>query len=81
MSAGARYQSEAFRTRSARGSLALQRARLVKDGVGSSDRIDMRTVLVDGNQLAELMIDHDVGVTRMASYETKRVDADYFEQE
>ncbi|MCR4437707.1 MAG: hypothetical protein NUW13_01520 [candidate division KSB1 bacterium] len=53
----------------------------MKDGVGSSDRIDMRTVLVDGNQLAELMIDHDVGVTRMASYETKRVDADYFEQE
>lgn len=52
-----------------------------KEAQDYADRIDMRIVLVDGNQLAELMIDHDVGVTRVASYETKRVDADYFEQE
>lgn len=43
-------------------------------------RVDTRIVLVDGVQLAQLMIDHDVGVTTVASYHTKRVDSDYFEE-
>jgi len=51
-----------------------------KEALDYANRIDMRIVLVDGRQLAELMIDHDVGVTTVASYETKRIDADYFEQ-
>jgi restriction system protein len=36
-------------------------------------------VLIDGEQLAELMIDHDVGVAQVATYAIKRVDSDYFE--
>jgi restriction endonuclease Mrr len=28
--------------------------------------------------LAELMIDHDPGVSPMANYDVKRIDADYF---
>jgi restriction system protein len=35
-------------------------------------------VLLDGAQLAELMIDHGVGVTAVKRYEIKRVDSDYF---
>jgi len=35
-------------------------------------------VLVDGNHLAELMIDSGVGVTLAKRYEIKRVDSDYF---
>jgi hypothetical protein len=35
-------------------------------------------VLIDGNQLAELTIDHGVGVTIQNSYEVPRVDLDYF---
>jgi restriction system protein len=35
-------------------------------------------VLVDGAQLAELMIDHGVGVTTAKRFEIKRVDSDYF---
>jgi restriction endonuclease Mrr len=31
--------------------------------------------------LAQLMIDNDVGVTPVASYEVKKVDVDYFEEE
>ena len=38
-------------------------------------------VLIDGDRLAQLMIDFDVGVTRVASYELKRVDSDYFIEE
>ncbi len=34
--------------------------------------------LVDGSQLATLMIEHDLGVTEVAKYEVKRVDSDYF---
>jgi restriction system protein len=36
-------------------------------------------VLVNGDRLAELMIDHDVGVTTAQRYELKKVDQDYFE--
>ncbi len=41
-------------------------------------RIDIRVILIDGKQLAELMIDHGVGVRTDATYELKRIDADNF---
>jgi restriction system protein len=41
-------------------------------------RIDSKIVLIDGEQLAQLMIDHNVGVTPVTSYETKKIDSDYF---
>jgi len=37
-----------------------------------------RVILVDGKQLAELMIDHDVGVKVETTYRIRRVDLDYF---
>jgi restriction system protein len=40
--------------------------------------IGKRIVLIDGEKLANLMIDHGVGVTLEASYAIKRVDPDYF---
>ncbi|MFH1060274.1 MAG: restriction endonuclease [Pseudomonadota bacterium] len=40
--------------------------------------IDTRIVLIDGEQLAQLMIDHGVGVTTTTVYELKRLDSDYF---
>ncbi len=42
--------------------------------------IDSKIILIDGNRLAELMIDYDVGVSTVASYEVKRIDTDYFEE-
>jgi restriction system protein len=38
-------------------------------------------ILVDGERLAELMIDHDVGVSVRETYPVKRVDSDYFGDE
>jgi len=35
-------------------------------------------VLIDGAQLAELMIDHNLGISPMATYEVKKIDTDYF---
>ncbi len=43
--------------------------------------IDAKIVLIDGDQLASLMIEHDVGVTPQTSYVLKRLDADYFTEE
>ncbi len=40
--------------------------------------IDSKIVLIDGQQLAQLMIDHDVGVSKVSSYEIKKLDFDYF---
>jgi restriction system protein len=44
-------------------------------------RIDTRIVLIDGEELARLMIAHGVGVATAATYELKRVDSDYFVEE
>jgi restriction system protein len=40
--------------------------------------VSPRVVLIDGERLAELMIDHDVGVSARETYAVKRVDSDYF---
>lgn len=49
-----------------------------KDATEYAGRIDSKIVLIDGDQLAELLIDHDVGVTPLASYQVKQIDVDYF---
>lgn len=41
--------------------------------------IEKRIVLIDGDELASLMIEHNVGVTDVTHYVIKRVDSDYFE--
>jgi restriction system protein len=38
-----------------------------------------RIVLIDGDKLAQLMVDHGVGVTTVATYPVQKVDTDYFE--
>ena len=40
--------------------------------------VDSKIVLIDGRQLAEFMIDHNIGVSTVKTYELKRVDSDYF---
>lgn len=42
-------------------------------------QIDVKVVLLDGMQIANLMINAGVGVTPVASYVVKRIDSDYFE--
>ena len=41
--------------------------------------INAKIILIGGQELAALMIDHSVGVTTVGMYELKRVDTDYFE--
>lgn len=40
--------------------------------------VNSRVILIDGKELAQLMIDYDVGVFVAERFELKRVDSDYF---
>ncbi|MBL8279609.1 MAG: restriction endonuclease [Pelomonas sp.] len=40
-----------------------------------------KIVLIDGARLAELMIEHDLGVSVAATYKLKRLDSDFFAEE
>lgn len=70
------------------GSLEGQRARkgvlittssFTKDALEYVTLIEKRIVLIGGAELAELMIDHGVGVAEVEIYRVKRIDEDYFE--
>ena len=72
------------------GALGLRRARKgifittsrfsesARECVSEADSRDCKVVLIDGRQLAELMIEYNVGVSTVKTYEIKRVDSDYF---
>lgn len=43
--------------------------------------IEPKVILIDGRQLAEFMIDFNVGVDAVISYDVKKIASDYFEEE
>lgn len=43
--------------------------------------INSKVVLIDGELLSQLMIDYDIGVSKIKSYELKKIDTDYFSEE
>jgi restriction system protein len=51
------------------------------DAIAYAGKVTPRIILVDGNELAELMIENDVGVSVARSYPVKRLDLDYFVDE
>jgi len=44
-------------------------------------RNETKIVLINGKELADLMIDYNLGVSLQQSYEIKKIDNDYFEEE
>jgi restriction system protein len=40
--------------------------------------LDAKIILIDGERLAELMVEYNVGVDPVATYEIKKIDSDYF---
>lgn len=44
-------------------------------------RNETKIVLIDGEQLADLMIDYNLAVSTIRTYEIKRIDNDYFDEE
>lgn len=45
------------------------------------NKVNSKIVLIDGDELANLMIDYGIGVATTVSYEVKRIDSDYFLEE
>jgi len=52
-----------------------------KEALEYSPRNETKIVLIDGVQLAQLMIDYNLGCTTQQTYEIKKVDSDYFGEE
>lgn len=46
-----------------------------------SPKNETKMVLIDGTKLAQYMIDHNLGVSVQNTYEIKRIDTDYFDED
>jgi len=53
-------------------------SRFTNEALDYSRNIDTKVVLIDGQRLTNLMIDHGIGVTTQTTYEIKSLDTDYF---
>ncbi len=72
------------------GALAGQRAKkgvfittsgFTKEALGYASQMNTKIVLIDGETLAQYMIDYNLGVSVQNIYEIKKIDSDYFEEE
>lgn len=45
-----------------------------------AENLPQKVILMDGHRLAELMIEHNVGVAEEHAYRIKKIDSDYFEE-
>jgi restriction system protein len=72
------------------GALAGQRAKkgvfittsnFTKEAIQYALQMDTKIVLIDGEKLAQYMIDYNLGVSIQNIYEIKKIDSDYFEEE
>lgn len=51
-----------------------------KEAIEYAKNTTVKVVLVDGERLAELMIENNLGVSTAMTYEIKKVDSDYFDE-
>jgi restriction system protein len=50
-----------------------------REALDYAKKIDSpKIVLIDGETLAQYMIDHDIGVSKVKNFEIKRKDTDFF---
>ncbi len=65
----------------ARKGVLITTSRFSDDALEYVRQIERKIVLIDGQRLTQLMIDHGVGVTEDRTFAVKRMDSDYFEME
>jgi len=68
----------ALEMRRARKGVFITTSRFSKDALEYISMIEKKVVLIDGKQLADLMIKHNLGVTVKQTYQVKTIDTDYF---
>jgi restriction system protein len=71
----------ALADRHAKKGLVITTSDFSQDAKEYVSRIDTKVVLIDGEMLAQFMIEHNVGVSTIATYELKRIDSDYFAED
>jgi restriction system protein len=52
-----------------------------KEAIDYTRMIDNKVILIDGSELASLMIENEIGVTTINTYFIRRIDTDYFLEE
>lgn len=52
-----------------------------KDALDYVKTITHKVILIDGEMLTRLMIENDIGVSKVISYDVKKIDSDYFVEE
>lgn len=72
------------------GALAGQRAKkgvfittshFTNEAIAYAKQMDVKIILIDGEDLAQYMIDNNLGVSIQSTYEIKKIDSDYFEED
>ncbi|GCE25854.1 restriction endonuclease [Dictyobacter alpinus] len=68
--------------RKARKGVFITTSNFSQQAIDYANGIDnLKIILIDGEQLAQLMIDHNVGVAEESRYILKKIDLDYFSEE
>lgn len=52
-----------------------------REALDFAQQIDSKVILIDGQKMADLMIEHDVGVASVQIFKIKKIDSDYFLEE
>jgi restriction system protein len=73
--------SGALAQRGAARGVFITTSRFTEDARATAARLPQRIVLIDGEELARLVIRHDVGVRIAETVPVERVDADFFSEE
>ena len=68
----------ALQGKRARKGIFITTSKFSKSSIDYVSMIESKIILIDGEQLTKLMIEHDVGVSTIASYIIKKMDSDYF---
>lgn len=73
--------SAAIRRKKATKGVLITTSGFTKEALVAQKELDTRLVLIDGDRLAELMVEHGIGVSVEFTYVVRRLDSDYFADE
>lgn len=70
----------ALQGKRARKGVFITTSNYTKEALEYVSLIDSKIILIDGDQLAKLLMDNNVGVSIVGQYDVKRIDVDYYEE-
>jgi restriction system protein len=70
----------ALEMKRARKGVFITTSRFSKDALDYIEMIEKKVVLIDGEKLASLMVEHNLGVATKETYRVKAIDTDFFDE-